>query len=432
MCASKKIYDFRERKHPIVRIEEWQIYVRKQWEDFSYKLGDGECVAEVKERSINALEKILETHGGKNIVIATHGMALSIIINHYDAAYGFENFMAMVDLTPWIVKMEFCETNCAEMEKINLFEPSVFDYENCVVKTAALGELKAYRFVVIFARHKDRWLYCRHKKRDTFETAGGRIEEGETPLDAAKRELFEETGAAEFEIEAAFDYSVHLPQIYSNGQVFFAKIKKLGELPAFEMAEVKLFDAMPEKMRFPKILPVLYVHMQFWINLQSNKDEICDVYDAQKNLTGVKKRRADILHAGEYFLTVLVWILNSDGKFLITQRSPNKGYPLMWECTGGLATAGDDSLAAAIREVKEETGLSVLPQNGRLVHSFSNGKDRHLDVWLFRQNFDLREIALQEGETVDARFATPAEIKKLIDQDKFLNIDYFNQLLALL
>ena len=63
------------------------------------------------------------------------------------------------------------------------------------VYTAAFGELEKYRYTVIFARHNGKWLYARHKDRDTYETAGGHIEPNETPLDCAKRELYEETGA---------------------------------------------------------------------------------------------------------------------------------------------------------------------------------------------------------------------------------------------
>ena len=140
-----------------------------------------------------------------------------------------------------------------------MFNPTAkHDYESCEVRTDKLGVLKAYRYTVVFARYKDKWLYCRAKGRDTFETAGGRIEEGEIPLEAAKREFFEETGVVKYEIKPAFDYSVHLPNIYSNGQVFFAQVHEIGDMPLFEMAEVKLFDTIPDKMRFPKILPVLF------------------------------------------------------------------------------------------------------------------------------------------------------------------------------
>ena len=95
----------------------------------------------------------------------------------------------------------------------------------------------------------------------------------ETPLKAAKRELYEETGALKYDITPAFDYSVHIPTEYSNGQVFYAHIHELGDLPDYEMAEVGLFDTFPDKMRFPKILPILFDSMQMWLNLWSVKEE---------------------------------------------------------------------------------------------------------------------------------------------------------------
>ena len=130
------------------------------------------------------------------------------------------------------------------------------------VRTYDLNALDSYRFVVIFARYQDKWVYCRHKERDTYETAGGHIEPGETPIDAGKRELFEETGVVNFDIYPAFDYSVRTETEFSNGQVFFAQIESFGDMPAYEMAEIKLFEGMPDRLRFPQILPVLYDRMQ--------------------------------------------------------------------------------------------------------------------------------------------------------------------------
>ena len=137
------------------------------------------------------------------------------------------------------------------------------------VKTSELGTLKGYTFVVIFSRYQDKWVYCRAKDRDTFETAGGHIESEESPLEAAKRELYEETGAISFDIKPVFDYSVQNSAEYSTGQVYLAHIHEFSELQDYEMAEVKLFDAMPGEMRFPQILPILYKEMQIWINLHS-------------------------------------------------------------------------------------------------------------------------------------------------------------------
>ncbi|MDR2571569.1 MAG: histidine phosphatase family protein [Oscillospiraceae bacterium] len=253
------VEDFRERKVDSVWIEDFMDFTKKQWTDFSYKHSDGECLAEVQERNVTALNRVLLQHKDKNIVIGTHGTALSTIINYYDKTYNIKDFMAMVNIMPWVVRMDFSDDGCIGMNKVDLFQNNQKpDYNQCRVCVADYGALKAYRFVVIFARYNDKWLYCRCKERDTFETAGGRIEQGESPLDAAKRELYEETGATRFDISPAFDYSVHLPTEYSNGQVFLAQIHALGDIPDFEMAEVKMFDSIPEKMRFPGILPILF------------------------------------------------------------------------------------------------------------------------------------------------------------------------------
>ena len=93
----------------------------------------------------------------------------------------------------------------------------------------------------------------------------------------------------------------------------------------------------------------------------------------------------------------------------MTRRAPTKGFPLLWETTGGSALAGDDSLTAALREVKEETGLTLEPNNGRIIHRYS-GSDFHTDVWLFHQDFSLEEVTLLEGETCDKRLSTRQEV----------------------
>ncbi|MBR4960550.1 MAG: GNAT family N-acetyltransferase [Clostridia bacterium] len=126
------------------------------------------------------------------------------------------------------------------------------------------GETMPYRFVVIFARYQGKWLYARHKKRRTWETAGGHIELGETPEEAARRELWEETGAVDFDIRYAFDYHVDnstaKPGDHAAGQVFLADIRTLGSIPESEMAEVSLWEKYPpaENLTYPAILPVLF------------------------------------------------------------------------------------------------------------------------------------------------------------------------------
>ncbi|MDR2649383.1 MAG: NUDIX domain-containing protein [Clostridiales bacterium] len=297
--------------------------------------------------------------------------------------------------------------------------------ESWRVYTTALGELKAYRFTVIFARHNGKWLYARHKDRDTFETAGGHIEPGETTLDCAKRELYEETGAEKFSIFPAFDYAVHTETEFSYGQVFYADVQTLGELPDYEMAEVRAFTTIPGKLRFPQILPVLYNEMDKWLGRDNVKDEYWDVLDENRSLTGRKHRRIDDMRPGDYHLVVRAWIMNCKGEFLITRRAFNKiGFPGMWEVPSGSATAGEQSLEATVREAKEECGIDLSPENGTLFSTCRRGNSFY-DNWLFRQDFDLADVKLQEGETIDARAATWNEIDYMMERGEFIGRDVF-------
>lgn len=118
------IDDFRERRIDSGWIEDFNTFARRQWSDFSYKLSDGECLGEVQERNIRALRAIVETYEGQNVVIGSHGTALSTIINYFDPTFGYEEFEKIRGLMPWIVRFSFEDGRCMEIEKINLFNLS--------------------------------------------------------------------------------------------------------------------------------------------------------------------------------------------------------------------------------------------------------------------------------------------------------------------
>lgn len=86
------VNDFRERKIDSVWIEDYESFCKAQWEDFNYKLSDGETLGEVQKRNIEALNHVLKQYEGKNIVIGSHGTALSTIINYYDNTFGYKEF----------------------------------------------------------------------------------------------------------------------------------------------------------------------------------------------------------------------------------------------------------------------------------------------------------------------------------------------------
>jgi 8-oxo-dGTP diphosphatase len=116
-------------------------------------------------------------------------------------------------------------------------------------------------FVVILARYHGKWVFVRHEERNTWEISGGHIEEGETPLEAAKRELNEETGAVAFELYELCTYTVHREQNSRSGRLFFAEIQTFEALK-HEIQEIKCMVEMPEEMTYPEIQPHLFKYVK--------------------------------------------------------------------------------------------------------------------------------------------------------------------------
>lgn len=121
-----------------------------------------------------------------------------------------------------------------------------------------MEELKTYQYVVIFSKFQGKLMLSRHKSRDTWETQGGHIEPGETPEQAARRELWEESGAEEFTLTPVCGYLAADESSEAAGAVFFAEISKMGNLPESEMAETRLFPTLPENVTYPGITPLLF------------------------------------------------------------------------------------------------------------------------------------------------------------------------------
>ena len=106
-----------------------------------------------------------------------------------------------------------------------------------------------------------------------------------------------------------------------------------------------------------------------------------------------------------------------------------------WETTGGAAIAGDDSLAAALRETKEEFGIDLNPQNGELFCTNARERGGHTwfeDVWVFDCDVQLEEIILQKEETCDVMWASADKIKEMMSTGEFLEnrmYPYFDEML---
>lgn len=125
-----------------------------------------------------------------------------------------------------------------------------------------LGSLESYKYTVICSCYEGKWILSRHRRRNTWETQGGHIEEGETPLACAKRELFEESGVTDADVYPVCDYLGFDDYGSANGMVFLAVVHTLGNLPESEMKEIRLFDTLPEELTYPQTTPKLIAEAQ--------------------------------------------------------------------------------------------------------------------------------------------------------------------------
>ena len=120
------------------------------------------------------------------------------------------------------------------------------------------GTLPNLKYVVVCSFYEGKYMLSRHKKRDTWETQGGHIDSGESPLEAAKRELFEESGVKDADLFPVCDYFGYDADSSSDGTVFLAVIHQLGTMPDSEMKEIGTFDVLPENLTYPNVSPKLF------------------------------------------------------------------------------------------------------------------------------------------------------------------------------
>ena len=119
------------------------------------------------------------------------------------------------------------------------------------------------KFAVIISRSNGKWVFCKHRERDTYEVPGGHREANETILETAKRQLQEETGAVDFEIKPICVYSVKgKTRITENvddetfGMLFIANVFSFEEINS-EIEKVILVDELVDNWTYPLIQPKL-------------------------------------------------------------------------------------------------------------------------------------------------------------------------------
>ena len=149
-----------------------------------------------------------------------------------------------------------------------------------------------------------------------------------------------------------------------------------------------------------------------------------DLYDSNRNLTGETIYKGDAIPEGKYIVVVLVYIQNSEGKFLIQKRSKIKNGK--FATTGGHPKSGESSIEGIISEVEEEIGLKLRKKDLKLYYSDREDREHvFFDDYYAKIDIEnLGDLELQEAEVESVHWFTAEEIHQSMKDDKFFTNHY--------
>ena len=149
-----------------------------------------------------------------------------------------------------------------------------------------------------------------------------------------------------------------------------------------------------------------------------------DLYDENRELTGETVYKGEPIPEGKYIIVVLVYIQNSDGKFLIQKRSKLKDGK--YATTGGHVKSGETSVEGILSEVREELGLELNPDDLVLYYGNHSAEQQVFwdDYYIKLDIDDISKLKLQEEEVESVKWATAEEMKQMMKDGEFLRNHY--------
>ncbi len=193
------------------------------------------------------------------------------------------------------------------------------------------------KFAVIVSKSFGKWVFCKHKERFTYEIPGGHREDGETILETAKRELYEETGAINYDIIPISVYSVTDNKgIETFGMLYYADIINFEEELHSEIEKIELFDNLPTKSTWT------YPLLQSKLVEKFLESDIKSTFAVK----AIIRSELDVL------------LLYKTDEESLNDSESNK-----WDLPGGRIYQNESLIEGLEREIKEETGLIILDIN---------------------------------------------------------------------
>ena len=160
-------------------------------------------------------------------------------------------------------------------------------------------------------------------------------------------------------------------------------------------------------------------------------NELLDIYNSRKERTGkiVERKYDGYLNPEEYIISVTCWITNLEGKILLTKRKLDKRNGGKWEPTAGLVKTGETSIQAIIRELNEEIGLSIKPEELKYIQEIIEKRPDisfFRDIYLIKKDIKIEDLRFKDGEVISAKYVSIEELIEMIDNNEsFEYLRYF-------
>jgi isopentenyldiphosphate isomerase len=158
-------------------------------------------------------------------------------------------------------------------------------------------------------------------------------------------------------------------------------------------------------------------------------DELIDIVDESGNYTGETCLKSEAHKHGYFHPTVHIWIYTSDGKILLQKRAlTKKVFPGLWDISvAGHIAAGEKIEIAALREVEEEIGFTIAPENlikiGTRIHQVNHANgiidNEFHHVFISELTISVDQLIIQESEVAELKLF---ELEILKNTSKFKNV----------
>lgn len=163
-------------------------------------------------------------------------------------------------------------------------------------------------------------------------------------------------------------------------------------------------------------------------------EELIDVLNEDGTKTGEVVTRKEVHERGLWHRIVVIAVIDKERHLLMQQRSKYvKTNPEKWDVSvAGHVSAGQTSMGAAIREVKEEIGLEIKQEELTYITTYSEPTRRQGDIIdnqffdfyiVIKPKIEIESIHIQESEVENVKLCDLEEVKDKLENNMVVKRD---------